>query len=191
MIFTWYRQLARVKSSGVSSPRRLAACRLPCQRRFEQPHASSPSASKLHLALVCALGLCALAMSQICGRADDEPSTPNVQGSWNGSFQSTSNPALTGPVSLNITDQDGRRFVGLFLIGHPDFPHSPSFPSDPCRGTISHSSEISLVVEGEAATLRVDGQLTGNVMMLDYEIQSSEGLRDQGSMILTGAGGLP
>lgn len=98
-------------------------------------------------------------------------------GNWTGTFQSSLNPSLSGPVSLAITDQDKHRFVGTFLV-----PPTPVTPTEPCRGTVSASGEITIVVGSNAAVAVAHGTVTGNVMMLDYEIQ---GGTDKGSMIVS------
>jgi hypothetical protein len=121
------------------------------------------------------LVLCVLAISQDVGRADPD-GPPQVQGTWNGTFQSSTNPDVTGPVSLVISDQDGHRFTAMFPSG------PPQFPTDLSKGTVSSSGEVTVVFKGLGKKGIVHGTVTGSVMTLDYMIHSGGEPSDKGSM---------
>jgi len=123
------------------------------------------------------------------GRATPpSPIFPNITGFWSGEFSSVT--GLCGLASLEVTDQDRRRFQGTFTF----HPPSPIHPPQPIRvlGTVSRSGEISLVGRNEAVLLRARGSVFRGDMQLDYQLIVANGAMDSGTAsvsIQTGGGG--
>ena len=118
---------------------------------------------------VLVIGLIALATGLKPGRAgaqDDGAFLPDVQGVWQGLF------------GLNISTQEHRRFEGIVV------PPSPVIPPSPIRGTVSASGQISLEARGEAFILEAHGEVSGNLMMLDYRALFGDGSVEEGSLLL-------
>jgi hypothetical protein len=140
----------------------------------------------LHLAFLPVL----LLLGNLCGKssaAPPNPIFPNVKGFWSGEFSSVT--GLGGLASLNVTDQDQRRFQGTFVLHPPNPIHPPS----PIRvlGTVSRSGEISLVGRNDAVFLRAHGNVFRGSMQLDYQMNFADGTFDTGTMdvsVETGGG---
>ena len=80
---------------------------------------------------------------------------PNVIGFWSGEFSSVS--GLGGLASLQVTDQDRRRFEGTFVF----YPPQPIVPPNPCfvRGTVSRSGEIRMVGGNPEFVVHIHGDV--------------------------------
>jgi hypothetical protein len=131
-----------------------------------------------------------LLLGNLCGKsaaAPPNPAFPNVTGFWSGEFSSVT--GLGGLASLNLTDQDHRRFQGTFTF----IPPNPGAPPNPIRvlGTVSRSGEISLVGRNAAVFLRAHGNVFRGTMQLDYQMNFADGTFDTGTVevsIETGGG---
>lgn len=112
------------------------------------------------------------------GAAPPNAILPSVTGFWSGGFSSVT--GLSGFASLDVTDQDQRRFQGAFALFYPP---QPIYPPSPIRilGTVSHSGEISLVGRNDFAFLEAHGQTDGEVMNLNFLLHFSDGSMDMGT----------
>ncbi len=111
------------------------------------------------------------------GAVPPNPSFPNIIGFWFGDFASSAGE--TGSASLDVSDQDGRRFAGTFTF----FPDNPIAPPNPCLvlGTVSHSGETSLLGANEEFFLHAHGHVAGGVMNLDYMQLFADGTFETGT----------
>ena len=121
------------------------------------------------------------------GATPPQPIFPNITGFWSGEFSSVT--GLGGLASLNVTDQDHRRFQGTFTF----IPLTPVIPRTPIRvlGTVSRSGEISLIGRNAAVFLRAHGNVFRGDMQLDYQMNFADGSFDTGTVevsIETGGG---
>jgi hypothetical protein len=131
-----------------------------------------------------------LGIGMLCGKSRAAPRNlvlPNVIGFWSGDYVSDIGPGAVA--SLDITDQDRRRFVGTFVF----FPPTPIVPPNPCfvRGTVSRSGEISMVGRNAGVFLRARGNVFRGAMQLDYSLNFADGSFDTGTVavsIETGTG---
>ena len=131
-----------------------------------------------------------LLLGILCGETravPPNPVFPNVTGFWSGEFSSVT--GLGGVASLNVSDQDRRRFQGTFTF----LPPNPSAPPNPIRilGTVSRSGEISLIGRNAAVFLRAHGNVFRGNMQLDYQMNFADGTFDTGTVevsIQTGGG---
>jgi hypothetical protein len=140
------------------------------------------------LAFVTALFLAAwLAAVPERVEAAPQPIRPNFIGPWSGEYASDS--GTTAAASLDVTDQDRRRFAGSFVFTPP----SPNVPPNPCfvLGTVSHSGEISMFGENDDFFLHAHGHVAGGVMNLEYMRFFTDGTFETGTAsigIQTGGG---
>jgi hypothetical protein len=111
------------------------------------------------------------------GAAPPNPSFPNIIGFWFGDFASSAGE--TGFASLDVSDQDGRRFAGTFTFAPPN----PIVPPNPCfvLGTVSHSGETSLIGANEECFLHAHGKVAGGVMNLEYMRLFADGTFETGT----------
>ena len=111
------------------------------------------------------------------GAVPPNPSFPNIIGSWFGTFASSAGE--TGVASLDVSDQDGRRFAATFTF----FPPTPIVPPNPCfvLGTVSHSGETSLIGANEEFFLHAHGHVGGGVMDLEYMRLFADGTFETGT----------
>jgi hypothetical protein len=134
--------------------------------------------------------LLVLPLAALPGRSGAAPPSlvfPNITGFWSGEFSSVS--GLGGLASLEVTEQDRRRFEGTFVF----YPPTPIVPPNPCfvRGTVSRSGEISMVGRNDAVFLRARGSVFRGAMQLDYSLNLADGSFDAGTVavsIETGGG---
>jgi hypothetical protein len=111
------------------------------------------------------------------GAVPPNPSFPNIIGSWFGSFASSAGE--TGVASLDVSDQDGRRFAGTFTF----VPSQSIVPPNPCfvLGTVSHSGETSLIGANEEFFLHAHGHVAGGIMNLEYMRLFADGTFETGT----------
>jgi hypothetical protein len=111
------------------------------------------------------------------GAAPPNPSFPNIIGSWFGSFASSAGE--TGVASLDVSDQDARRFAGTFIF----WPPNPIVPPNPCfvLGTVSHSGETSLIGANDEFFLHAHGHVAGGIMDLEYMRLFADGTFETGT----------
>jgi hypothetical protein len=111
------------------------------------------------------------------GAVPPNPSFPNIIGFWFGDFASSAGE--TGFVSLDVADQDGRRFAGTLTFT----PANPITPPNPCfvLGTVSHSGETSLIGANEEFFLHAHGQVAGGAMNLEYMRLFADGTFETGT----------
>ena len=131
--------------------------------------------------------LCLAVLSTKSPAAPPNPRFPSITGFWSGEFSSVS--GLGGLASLEVTEQDRRRFEGTFVF----YPPTPIVPPNPCfvRGTVSRSGEISMVGRNAGVFLRARGNVFRGAMQLDYSLNFADGSFDTGTVavsIETGTG---
>ena len=129
-------------------------------------------------ALLWAVGLAALVVAP--ARGDVPPGPCRVLGLWIGTYQSAVNPEVRGLASLDVTMQEQQRFAGEVALISLVAPGS-------CRGTVSASCEVTFIDESDMAMLLAQGEIVGDVMLLDYMVQFRDGRMDRGSLMLIGA----
>lgn len=132
----------------------------------------------LRLALFSVLLL--LGLGILSGKSRAAPPNPgfsNVTGLWSGEFSSVT--GLGGLASLDVTDQDRRRFQGTFTFSSP----LPIFPPTPIRvvGTVSRSGEIHIVGRNAAVFLQAHGSVFRGAMQLDYQVNFADGTFETGT----------
>ena len=99
--------------------------------------------------------LCLAVLSTKSPAAPPNPRFPSLTGFWSGEFSSVT--GLGGLASLQVTDQDRRRFEGTFVF----YPPQPIVPPNPCfvRGTVSRSGEISMVGGNPEFVVHIHGDV--------------------------------
>jgi hypothetical protein len=115
-------------------------------------------------------------------------SFPDVTGFWSGEYASSNGASALA--TLDVTDQDRRRFEGTFIF----WPPSPVVPPNPCfvRGTVSRRGEISMVGANDEFFVHIHGQFAGGIMDLAFMRVFADGSFDTGTVSIslpTGGGG--
>jgi hypothetical protein len=127
----------------------------------------------------------------LSGQSQDlspNPFFPEVTGPWSGEYASDS--GVSAVATLDVTDQDRRRFGGTFIF----WPSNPIVPPNPCfvQGTVSRRGEISMVGANDEFFVHIHGQLAGVVMSLEFMRLFADGTSDTGTSsvaVETGGGG--
>lgn len=108
-------------------------------------------------------------------------------GSWEGTFESDSDPEIAGNVTLDITDQSARRLDGVISMLSFLEIDLPFLSVVEGSGKIAASGQFSFVSKRGDGKVVVKGRLTGDTLRLSYVLHTDDGISDHGTMDLVRA----
>jgi hypothetical protein len=119
------------------------------------------------------------------GVAQARPQPHDATGHWAGFFRSVDNPDIRGGLSLDVSSQEERRFVGeLSLSPGPTVPVEGTIAESGEMGMVGRSAEVdNLTIEGRSCAFAEQAGLNPCCFEGRFAVTMADGSRQRGDVV--------